>query len=245
MKTNSRPRKKASQPTSVCIARPPQDDITWFKNALEHEERKFFVAFVLKEPRTVPEILYEPMFVQRHGSCWGRARKRPRAWFENGSDREKAGAVQALYHVGRVGVPDSYWRRPDSGAAFKLLGDPWIRQRCLLLREFVNNPSVLVRQRIIPHLDLIDVSSYPEQLQPLVPQAIQIARNHPDAYIRHRLEIQMGSDDRQLFAPLPAMERSEAEDLLKGAKPGSDVSATRKLVPRLKSLVNRWRRWRP
>jgi hypothetical protein len=38
-----------------------QNDITWFKNALEHEERKFFVAFVLKEPRTVPEILYEPM----------------------------------------------------------------------------------------------------------------------------------------------------------------------------------------
>lgn len=86
-----------------------------------------------------------------------------------------------------------------------------MRQRCLLLREFVNNPSVLVRQHIIPHLDLIDLSSYPEELQPLVRQAIQLARNHPDAYIRHRLEIEMGSDERQL-APWPAMERLEAEE---------------------------------
>jgi hypothetical protein len=239
-----------------------QDDITWFKNALEHEERKFFVAFVLKEPRTVPEILYEPMiraavyerdpsknraFVQPCVATFGlrRVSESLLQWFENGSDLEKAGAVQALYHLGLVGAPDSYWRRPDSGAAFKLVGDLWMRQRCLLLREFVNNPSVLVRQRIIPHLDLIDVSSYPEELQPLVPQAIQIARNHPDAYIRHRLEIEMGSDERPLFAPLPAMERSEAEDLLKSGTPGSDVSATRKPVPRLKSLVNRLRRWRP
>jgi len=166
-------------------------------------------------------------------------------WFENGSDLEKAGAVQALYHVGLVGVPDSYWRRPDSAAAVKLVADLWMRQRCLLLREFVNNPSLLVRQRIIPHLDLIDPSSYPEELQPLVPQAIQIARNHADAYIRHRLEIEMGSDERQLFAPLPAMERSQAQDLLKSGTQSSDVSATRKLVPRLKSLVNRLRRWRP
>ncbi len=239
-----------------------QDDITWFKNALEQEERKFFVAFVLKEPRTVPEILYEPMmraavyerdpsknraFVQPCVATFGlrRVNETLLQWFENGSDLEKAGAVQALYHVGLVGVPDSYWRRPDSAAAVKLVADLWMRQRCLLLREFVNNPSLLVRQRIIPHLDLIDPSSYPEELQPLVPQAIQIARNHADAYIRHRLEIEMGSDERQLFAPLPAMERSQAQDLLKSGTQSSDVSATRKLVPRLKSLVNRLRRWRP
>ena len=221
-----------------------QDDITWFKTALEHEERKFFVAFVLKESRTPSKNrAFVPPCVATF--ALRRVNESLLQWFENGSDLEKAGAMQALYHVGLVGVPDSCWRRPDSGAGFKLLGDLWMRQRCLLLREFVNNPSLLVRQRIIPHLDLIDPSSYPEELQPLVPQAIQIARNHADAYIRHRLEIEMGSDERQLFAPLPAMERSEAEDLLKSGTPGSYVSATRKLVPRLKSLVNRLRRWRP
>src|SRR5712664_737751 len=38
-----------------------QEDITWFRNALEHEQQKFFVAFVLKEPHTDPESLYESM----------------------------------------------------------------------------------------------------------------------------------------------------------------------------------------
>jgi hypothetical protein len=46
--------------------------------------------------------------------------------FENGSDQEKAGAVQAMYHVGLIGVRDSYWRQPDSDAVFKLVGDPWM-----------------------------------------------------------------------------------------------------------------------
>jgi hypothetical protein len=90
-----------------------QDDITWFKNALEHEERKFFVAFVLKEPRTVPEILYEPMMraaVYERDTSKNRAFVQPCVatfalrrvnetllqWFENGSDLEKAFAVQAL-----------------------------------------------------------------------------------------------------------------------------------------------------
>jgi hypothetical protein len=173
---------KESLATDFSAYYPPssQDDITWFKNALEHQERKFFVAFVVKEPRTVPEILYEPMmraavykrdpsknraFVQPCVAAFGlrRVNESLLQWFENGSDLEKAGAVQALYHLGLLGAPDSYWRRPDSRAAFK--------------------------------------------------------------FIRHRLEIEMGSDERQLFAPLPAMERSEGEGL--------------------KSLVNRLRRWRP
>jgi hypothetical protein len=61
----------------------------------------------------------------------------------------------------------------------------------------------------------------------------------------HRLEIQPGSNETEFFAPLPAMERSEGEDLLKSGTQSSDVCATRKVVPRLKSLVNRLRRWRP
>jgi hypothetical protein len=240
----------------------PEEDISWFRNALEDEQRKFFVAFVLKEPHKVPEALYESMmraavyerdpsknraFVEPCVRTFGlrRVSETLLEWFENGSDQEKAGAVQAMYHVGLIGVRDSYWRRPDSDAAFKLVGDLWMRQRCLLLREFVSNPSVLVRQRIIPHLDLTNVSSYPEEFKPLVPQAIQIARNHTDGYIRHRVEIQMGSNETQLFSPLPAMDRSDTENLPEGGTQESIGRATRNPIPSLRSFITRLRRWRP
>lgn len=235
------------------------EDVAWFRNALEHEQRKFFAAFVVQEPRKVPEVLYEPMvraavyerdpsknraFVVPCVASFGllRVSETLLEWFENGSDLEKAGAVQAMYHVGLIGVPDSYWRRPDSDAVFKLVGDLWVRQRCLLLREFVSNPSVLVRQRIIPHLDLTNVSSYPEEFKPLVPQAIQIARNHTDGYIRHRVEIQMSSNETQLFSPLPAMDRSDTEDLPEGGTQESIGRATRNPIAH---LIARLRRWRP
>lgn len=119
-----------------------------------------------------------------------------------------------------------------------------MRQRCLLLREFVSNPSVLVRQRIIPHLELRDASSYPEEFRPLVPQAIQIAKSHDDGYIRHRLEIQMGPNETQLFAPLPAMDRTEREGLPEGGTQALTARGIeRNLALRLKTLVTRLRRW--
>jgi hypothetical protein len=113
------------------------------------------------------------------------------AWFETLSDREKAGAVQAMYHALLINIKSSDRRRPDAELVFGQFGDLWMRQRCLLLQEFVKNSSVAVRQRIIPHLDLKDAASYPEELRTFVPQAIQIAKNHPDAYIRHRVEIHL------------------------------------------------------
>jgi len=102
---------------------------------------------VLKEPHKVPEALYESMmraavyerdpskkraFVEPCVRTFGlrRVSETLLEWFENGSDQEKAGAVQAMYHVGLIGVRDSYWRRPDLDAAFKLVGDLWMRQRC-------------------------------------------------------------------------------------------------------------------
>ena len=239
-----------------------QEDVAWFRNALEHEQREFFAAFVFQKSRGVPEVLYETMiraavyerdpsknraFVEPYVATFGlrRVSETLLERFENGSDQEKAGVVQAMYHAGLIGVRDSYWRRPDSDAVFKLVGDLWMRQRCLLLREFVSNPSVLVRQRIIPHLDLTNVSSYPEEFKPLVPQAIQIARNHTDGYIRHRVEIQMGSNETQLFSPLPAMDRSDTEDLPEGGTQESIGRATRSMIPRLKSFITRLRRWGP
>lgn len=239
-----------------------EEDITWFKNALAHEQLKFFAAFALHPPREVPEALYEPMlraavrerdpsknraFVNPCIETFGRKRVNETLleWFENGSDPDKAGAVQALYHVGLLSTPASAWRRPGADEMFKVIGDLWMRQRCLLLREFVSNPSVLVRQRIIPHLELTDASSYPEEFRPLVPQAIQIAKSDDNGYIRHRLEIQMSPNETQLFAPLPTMERTDAEDPPEGGTQESIGRATRNLIARLKSFITRLGRWRP
>lgn len=94
-----------------------QEDINWFKAALAHEQLKFFAALVLHPPREVPEALYEPMlraavherdpsknraFVDPCCETFGgkRVDETLLEWFEEGTDLEKAGAVQGLYHVG-------------------------------------------------------------------------------------------------------------------------------------------------
>lgn len=199
-----------------------QEDVAWFVSVLHDDQRKYFVAFVLQEPRKVPEVLYEPVmlaairepdpskdraFVEPCMETFGlrRVNETLLAWFETLSDREKAGAVQVMYHAGLINIRESDRNRPDADLVFGRIGDLWMRQRCLLLQEFVKNRSVAVQQRIIPHLDLRNAGSYPEELRSFVPQAVQIAKNHPDAYIRHRLEIQLGSSEVQLFSPLPPM----------------------------------------
>jgi hypothetical protein len=185
------------------------EDVSWFRNALGDEQRKFFAAFVLQEPREVPEALYEPMirasvyernpsknkaFVEPCVATFGlrRVNETLLEWFEDGSDLEKAAAVQAMCWASLIRGRNADRQRPEARVWFETVGDLWMLQRCRLLREFVNNPSVVVRQRIAPHLDLRNASSYPEEFQPLVPQAIQIARSHADEYVRHRIEIQIG-----------------------------------------------------
>lgn len=235
------------------------EDITWFKNALAREESKFFAAWILGALGQIPGELYEPMlraavnerdpsrnnaFVRPCVQSFGgkRVNETLLEWFENGSDREKAGAVQALYHVGLISTRADSWLRPGYDEEYKVIGDLWMRQRCLMLREFVNNPSVLVRQRIISHLELKDSSSYPEEFRPLVGQAIQIAKHHDDGYIRRRLELQMGAKGTQLFRPLPAINQTERE-----VSPGSERQAStaelvgRNLALRIKTLITRLR----
>ena len=58
------------------------------------------------------------------------------------------------------------------------------------LQEFVGNENVDVRRCILPMLRL-NPASYPPELHALVNAAVEIARSHPDEYIRHRVEIQV------------------------------------------------------
>jgi hypothetical protein len=233
------------------------EEIAWFRNALEHEEEKFFAAWVLREPREIPETLYEPMiragvhernpsmnrvFVQPCLAAFGlrRVNETLLEFFENGSEMEKAGAVQAMYWASMIRRRDSDRQKPEARAWFEAVGDLWMRQRCRLLREFVSNPSVVVRQRIVPHLDLRNASSYPDEFQPLVPKAIQIARSHADDYIRHRIEIQMGTSKTPIYSPLPAMSQSKSEILPESENSAPSGKTASGLVARLKSLLDRF-----
>jgi hypothetical protein len=68
------------------------------------------------------------------------------------------------------------------------------------LTEFVSNEDLQVRRRLISRLRL-NPQIYPPEYRPLIPTAIQIARSHTDAYIRHRIEIQLGGGGP--YMPVP------------------------------------------
>jgi hypothetical protein len=65
------------------------------------------------------------------------------------------------------------------------------RWRETALREFVANEDLDVRRCILPGLSL-KPAHYRDDLRELVATAVHIARTHPDEYIRHRVEYQVG-----------------------------------------------------
>jgi hypothetical protein len=126
---------------------------------------------------------------------------------EGQGNAEVAGAVAALYWANmRISFPGEApqytleYATPESREAYLALDDVWRRKRETYLRIFVANENVNVRRQIIPSLKL-DESLYPEELKPLVSQAIDLARSHEDEYIRHRVEVQLGNE--HLLRPIP------------------------------------------
>jgi hypothetical protein len=105
-----------------------------------------------------------------------------------GSDLERAGAARAWYWSA---LP---LQRPESATAAELEALPGVVREWneAALRAFVTNEDVDVRRCILPGLRL-GPSAYPEELRPLVDEAVAIGRAHPDEYIRHRVEIQVRS----------------------------------------------------
>jgi hypothetical protein len=98
---------------------------------------------------------------------------------------------------------------PESRARVLELKDVWDRKRETYLRVFVFNENVTVRRQVIPSLNL-DEESYSLELKPLVQQAIEIARSHPDQYIRHRVEVQLGNE--RLLLPIPVRSKEDSEE---------------------------------
>ncbi len=185
------------------VARNTPDDWRWLTEALADAERKWFVARVF-EIHAVPRRLLGPMLragVLEPNPSANRAFIEPCVkslgarrvlegllrYLESGTDIEKAGAASALYWVG-------------ANPRNEELGDLGERLRCQMLREFVANPDLTVRRRIIPMLRL-EPEAYPEELRPLIPVAIEVARSHPDPCIRHRVEVQLGAGGLLMAIP--------------------------------------------
>lgn len=204
-------------------------DFDWLSGALEHEERKWFVVFVIEEILgSVPKKLFSPMiraavcekdpsfnrnFVEPCVKTFGRRKVNEALleFLEKGTNREKAGAARALYWAQGtilrfpVNAPNFNIENatPESKAEYESLADLRQRKRNLYLREFVNNEDLNVRRSIIPSLDL-DANVYSDELKPLVKEVIKIARLSEDDYIRHRVEVQL--ENENLFKPLPSLE---------------------------------------
>ncbi|MDZ8184795.1 MAG: hypothetical protein RMX96_08090 [Nostoc sp. ChiSLP02] len=206
-----------------------EEDINWFIQALEDEQRKLFVVFMANKvtksaPKHLKEVLFYPLIraaIYERNPSLNRSFVEPCViafghrlvnealleFVEHGSNFEKAGAINALYWAqvplrfdGKVPSFSKEYATPESQAAYDALADIHLRKRCLFLTEFVKNYSVEVSRSIIPSL-ILDPLLYPDELKHLIPKAIAIAKTHTDSYISHRIEVQLGTES--LLQPLP------------------------------------------
>ena len=92
------------------------------------------------------------------------------SYLEQGTPREQAGALRAWYWA---------WKPCDA--------DLRVKRDSLLLKWFVECEDLAVRRSIIAFLSLYP-SDYSEASRPLIPTAIHLARTHPDAFVRDKLE---------------------------------------------------------
>ena len=205
------------------ILRTQRHDYDWFIKSLKNDNLKWFVAEIFSN-YPVPKRLFEPLLqaaihetnpsmnrylVEPCISSYGHRRVNEYLLdvVEGDNDDDIAGAVAALYWANmslsfNADAPKFTLEHasPESREAYLALADVWGRKRTTYLRIFLQNEAVRVRQQIIPSLSL-DESAYPDEMQPLVRQAIDIARAHPDDYIRHRVEVQLGNE--KLLRPIP------------------------------------------
>lgn len=110
---------------------------------------------------------------------------------QQGSSAQRAGAARAWYWADALSGPNGDYTaqplRPDY-APCPDLGMSW---RQTALRVFVTDGDLDVRRNVLPGLPLA-AAAYPDELHPLVHEAIRIARTSPDEYLRHRVEHQVG-----------------------------------------------------
>lgn len=176
----------------------------WLQVSLTDEKRKFFAAALLVGAPAISENLYQPLL---HAAVYETSPLRVQAfmeplvkaftvkrvyqnlidYIEKGTDFEKAGAVNALHWVGeRKSSGESGRHRPDMG--MMSLDD---YRRMLYMNTFINNHDLDVRRSIITYVDM-DPFTANAPMKELIEKVTKLARAHPDEYIRHRIEVQLG-----------------------------------------------------
>ena len=182
------------------LARAPVD-WAWFERALQTDD-KWFVSAVFAKA-SVPKRLLAPLItagvrerdpsanrwliepcVNSYGSL--RVLQELKSIFQAGENRERGGVASASYWT---------WGNPKN----EDVREVWEELNALFLREFINNENVDVRRRILIGLPL---TKFPRSLASEVSKAVEIARAHPDEFLRHRVEVQL-RDDVGPLRPLP------------------------------------------
>ncbi|MGN9791740.1 hypothetical protein ACTMTU_11705 [Streptomyces sp. OZ13] len=143
-----------------------------------------------------PDPSFNRQFVEPALNAFGHTRVQSAllGYLRKGTDPERAGAARAWYWSA-LPLRQPLVRAQDPDAAARAAPDdaPAVRAewRDAALREFVSNEDLDVRRCILPGLSLRK-SDYPPELHDLVDAAVAAARCHPDDYIRHRVEHQVG-----------------------------------------------------
>jgi len=150
-------------------------------------------AALLKTAVHDPDPSFNRQFIEPARDRFGLLRVRTALleYLQLGTNAQRAGAARAWYWARFSTKQFSEQQetgQPESGDSQTVLTE-WNETA---LREFVTNEDLDVRRCILPGLRL-NRSAYPPDLHPLVTTAISIARSHPDDYIRHRIEHQVGS----------------------------------------------------
>ncbi len=202
-----------------------ESDVDWLTGALADSNGKWFVEFVLRHsPRLVAAPLFDPLIqaavYERNPSSnrafvepcvrstgWQRTAQALLVYLRDGTDFEKAGAVNALYHTFAFRSRDPLYlkdRVPDlAESEGESPSDTGARFHRLVLEEFVKNPDVGVRRSAVTWLR--DANDYPPDLRGLAREARRIALSHPDEYIHERAEIKWGDQhgEKVQFSALP------------------------------------------
>jgi hypothetical protein len=186
---------------------PTEEDIDWLIQALGHAERKWFVAELFRVSEVIPESLFLPVmdaaineidpsnnkyFVEPCMKTFGprRVNEYLLEVVSKEENHRKAGAVNALYWAGVL----------LRNLSYEDLSDLWMRKRILFLETFVLNSDVDIQRSLISKLN-VNSMDYPKSHQHMVTEAISIARESKDEYIRHRIEVQLGNE--KFFKPIP------------------------------------------
>jgi hypothetical protein len=122
-------------------------------------------------------------------------------YLSDGTDAEKWGAVNALYHASGA------WRPPFGPVAVDAEEGArvWNRVQEEMLRQFAQTTDVPLQQTIGRWLE--PVPSYPPSLRELAERAHQIARRHPDRFVR--TAGRSFDDEGTLYSPLPPREEKD------------------------------------